>query len=56
TTTKPLAEDSILFPKHIHTDVGSVSVVLSPSVIGNVEGAFTYMRDYPYTCWEQRLS
>lgn len=56
TTTQPRVEDSILFPENIHTDVGSVSVVLSPSVIANVEGAFKYMRDYPYTCWEQVLS
>ncbi len=55
-TTKSKVEDSILFPKNIHTDVGSVSVVVSPSVIANVEGAFKYMRDYPYTCWEQILS
>ena len=29
---------------------------LSPSVIGNVDGAFRYLRDYPYMCWEQRLT
>lgn len=45
------------FPKGIHADVGEVSVALSPSVIGgNIEGSFLYMRDYPYTCWEQKLS
>ncbi len=25
-------------------------------MIGNVDGAFRYMRDYPYWCWEQRLT
>jgi uncharacterized protein YfaS (alpha-2-macroglobulin family) len=25
-------------------------------VIGGVEGAFRYLRDYPYLCWEQRLT
>ena len=36
--------------------MGDVGVVLSPTVIGNVDGAFRYMRDYPYMCWEQRLT
>ncbi len=56
TTTQDLAEESILFPKDILPDTGSVSVVASPTVIGNISGAFTYMRDYPYMCWEQKLS
>ena len=50
------ATESIAFPERIHPDVGAVSVVLSPSVIGNVDGAFRYLRDYPYYCWEQRLT
>ncbi|TJY60956.1 hypothetical protein E4T66_09920 [Sinimarinibacterium sp. CAU 1509] len=28
----------------------------SGSLIGNLDGAFEYLRDYPYDCWEQRLS
>ncbi len=55
-TTLTQVEDSILFPKNIHHDVGTVSVVVSPTVIGNVGGAFEYLRDYPYICWEQILS
>ena len=55
-TTADRVEESLLFPQHIHTDVGNVSVVASPTVIGNVRGAFEYMRDYPYICWEQVLS
>lgn len=50
------AAESLRFPEPIRTDVGEVGVDLSASVIGNVEGAFRYMRDYPYTSWEQRLS
>ncbi|MBN1907319.1 MAG: large extracellular alpha-helical protein [Deltaproteobacteria bacterium] len=46
----------IKFPSDIRTDVGNVKVSLSPTVIGNVEGAFQYMRDYPYICWEQNLT
>lgn len=48
--------EPIAFPKDIYTDVGDVSVVLSPSVVGNAEGAFRYMRDYDYVCWEQVLT
>ena len=43
-------------PDGIHTDTGAVSATLSPTLIGNLEGAFRYMRDYPYNCWEQILS
>ena len=50
-TTQPVA-----LPVDIQPDVGEVAVVLSPTVVGNVEGAFRYMRDYPYSCWEQVLS
>ncbi|MFO1242479.1 MAG: alpha-2-macroglobulin family protein [Rickettsiales bacterium] len=56
TTEKDHAETSILFPENIETDVGSVSVVATPTVIANVDGAFRYLRDYPYTCWEQKLT
>jgi uncharacterized protein YfaS (alpha-2-macroglobulin family) len=50
------ATESLLFPERIHPDIGEVSLVLSPTVIGNVDGAFRYLRDYPYYCWEQRLT
>jgi uncharacterized protein YfaS (alpha-2-macroglobulin family) len=47
---------SLQFPERIAPDVGDVSLTLSPSVIGNIDGAFRYLRDYPYACWEQRLT
>lgn len=56
TTVEKEITESLLFPKDIHPDVGGISVVATPTVIGNVEGAFKYMRDYPYMCWEQKLS
>jgi hypothetical protein len=40
----------------MRTDVGRVSLVSSPTVLGNLEGAFEYLRDYPYICWEQKLT
>jgi alpha-2-macroglobulin len=44
------------FPDAIHTDAGDVGTVLAASVVGNLDGAFRFLRDYPYTCWEQRLT
>jgi len=49
--TLPLA-----LPADVRTDVGGIDLKFSPSVIGNLDGAFGYLRDYPYLCWEQRLS
>ena len=56
TTVANEVSESIQFPTDIHTDVGGLSVIASPTVIGGVDGAFEYMRDYPYYCWEQKLS
>ncbi|MDD2723228.1 MAG: alpha-2-macroglobulin family protein [Methylovulum sp.] len=56
TTTQNKIDEAIQFPKDMLPDIGSVSVIASPTVIGNVSGAFKYMRDYPYLCWEQKLS
>jgi alpha-2-macroglobulin len=56
TTTAESVEEHIAIPKEIRTDVGSVNVVLAPTVIGNLLGAFDYLRSYPYICWEQQLT
>lgn len=56
TTTENKAAEAIAFPKDMRTDVGNLNVVLSPSVIGGVESAFRYIREYPYFCWEQKLT
>jgi len=55
-TVAPEVTERILFPRDIRTDVGNLSLMLSPSVIGNLEGAFSYLRDYSYSCWEQVLT
>ncbi|MDH3762712.1 MAG: MG2 domain-containing protein, partial [Gammaproteobacteria bacterium] len=55
-TTEELSQVSVRVPDGIHTDVGYIGAVLSPTVIGNVDGAMRYVRDYPYLCWEQRLT
>ncbi len=50
------ASEKILFPGDMREDSGALSLELSPTVIGGVDGAFAFMRDYPYSCWEQRLT
>lgn len=52
---KAVAEP-ISFPSDLAPNLGSVGMVLSTSVLGALDGAFEYMRDYPYSCWEQKLS
>jgi len=56
TTLTDVVKEAIVFPKEMIPDAGAVSVVLSPTVIGNLRGALDYIRDYPYNCWEQRLT
>ncbi|MGI9304432.1 MAG: large extracellular alpha-helical protein, partial [Gammaproteobacteria bacterium] len=56
TTTADSVTETIAFPQDMRADTGEAGVVVSPSVIGNAEGAFTYMKDYPYSCWEQKLT
>lgn len=46
----------VAIPAGIREGSGSLSLEMSPSVIGGVDGAFAFLRDYPYGCWEQKLS
>jgi uncharacterized protein YfaS (alpha-2-macroglobulin family) len=56
TTISGGVDEQVQFPANMLPSVGSLSVTLAPSVIGNVDGALRYVRDYPYLCWEQRLT
>lgn len=56
TTLTPGIDEILQFPSNMQPNVGEVSVIFSPSVVGNLEGALRYVRDYPYLCWEQRLA
>ena len=56
TTTQSVVDEPIQFPPDMLPGTGSVSIVASPTVIGNMSGAFKFMEFYPYLCWEQRLS
>lgn len=42
--------------ENVRVDRGSLTVDLSPTMISDLAGAFTYMKNYPYSCWEQKLS
>ena len=56
TTIADEVTENIKFPEDIYPNVGGLKVIASPTVIGGVDGAFSYMRDYPYYCWEQKLT
>ncbi len=47
---------TLKFPEDMRTDTGGIALALSPTVLGNLRGAFEYLKDYPYACWEQILS
>ncbi|HUP90615.1 MAG TPA: alpha-2-macroglobulin family protein [Solimonas sp.] len=36
--------------------VGDIGASFTPTVLGGLEPSFRYLRDYPYFCWEQRLT
>src|SRR4030095_12325579 len=41
-------KESIAFPADIRTDVGHLSVVATPTVIGGLEGVFAHCGDCPF--------
>jgi uncharacterized protein YfaS (alpha-2-macroglobulin family) len=56
TTESAAVDEALKFPADMMPSVGELSVTFAPTVIGNVDGAFRYVKDYPYLCWEQRLT
>ncbi len=55
-TTEDHVSQNLAIPQDIRPGTGSLSVTVSPTAAGNVEGAFAYMKDYPYSCWEQKIT
>ncbi len=55
-SNRPSVTETIAFPKEMRTDAGGIAVQVSPTVLGNLEGAFQYLKAYPYACWEQILT
>ena len=56
TTLQAGVDGTLKFPADMMPAVGELSVSLAPTVLGNLDGAMRYIRDYPYLCWEQRLT
>ncbi len=56
TTLQAGVDETLKFPADMMPAVGELSVSLAPTVLGNLDGAMRYIRDYPYLCWEQRLT
>lgn len=50
------AREPLRVPPDIRPDAGEIAVVLSPTVLGNLEGAFRDARRYVHPSWEQRLT
>lgn len=56
TSSENTVSENFSIPKDIYSDSAEIGVTLSPSVLANLDGTFKYMRDYPYSCWEQKLT
>lgn len=56
TTDKDDVTVPVAFPKAMRSDAGDLSVILSPTVVTDVAGAFRFIADYPFFCWEQRVT
>ncbi|MCO6430864.1 MAG: large extracellular alpha-helical protein [Deltaproteobacteria bacterium] len=56
TTTESEAGETFQIPSEIRSDVGTIGVVASSSVLGGMDKSFEYIRSYPYSCWEQKLT
>jgi uncharacterized protein YfaS (alpha-2-macroglobulin family) len=56
TTISDQVSESVQFPATMRPQVGELSLLLAPTVIGNLDGTFRYIKEYPYECWEQRLT
>lgn len=55
-----LAEDKVeapvKLPKLLDPSDGGIRLSLSPSIISSAEPHVVALRDYPFSCWEQRIS
>ncbi len=55
-TTGAEALEAVAFPRGMQPESGTLAVTVAPSIIGGLEGTFEFLRQYPYDCWEQKLS
>jgi uncharacterized protein YfaS (alpha-2-macroglobulin family) len=52
---KPVVQP-VARPADALPDAGGLAVTLSPSLVAGLDGVRQWMRDYPYSCLEQRVS
>ena len=50
------ASQGIEFPENMRPESSLLSVGLSPSILGGLEGPFDFMKVYSFECWEQKIS
>ncbi|HET8883337.1 MAG TPA: alpha-2-macroglobulin family protein [Solimonas sp.] len=52
------ADAPLTIPLRLPDDAtrADLRVGFASTLLGNLDGAFAYMADYPYLCWEQRLT
>ena len=50
------ASERIEFPTGVRPGSGLLGVGFAPSMLGGLEGAFDFMKSYPFECWEQKIS
>ncbi len=49
-------EEKVSVPAGIYADSTDFSLLFSPTLLTGLDGSFRYMRDYAYTCWEQKIT
>jgi uncharacterized protein YfaS (alpha-2-macroglobulin family) len=50
------SKKSVKLPEGSDRDRGALSITVSPSLAGNMEGAFDFLHNYPHACLEQKTS
>lgn len=56
TSTDSTISEPIEIPIDVTDGTGSLKVQVTPSLISTIEERVAKVRDYPYQCWEQKLS
>lgn len=56
TTEQKTVSESVKVPADVIPELGSIDIIVSPTVISDLDSSFEYMEKYPYVCWEQKLS
>ncbi len=55
-TTGDSVQIPLEIPKDTRPELGNIQVIVSPSIISGLNDAISYNLEYPYQCWEQKMS